>query len=244
MIEKVTPKNKDRFLALCAADDCAGIRLETAFACYENHPSVCGFYLANDSLAVMLSGKSMLCCGRLDESAELAGFAAFCRVVKAEGAPPLAGFAQSAAVVMRRRKGSPLPALKERKITFSPQLWQLKDIGLAEDADAFYADACLRLRSGAVIAAAEREGEYLATAGVYALRADSCYLTGVYTRPQQRGKGYAKAVTAALCRKFADRDIYLRCRPDLQGFYEALGFLPLRTEHDQIKKEEDTIEKH
>lgn len=241
MICKVDEKNKDRFLALCAGDEPTALRMETAFACYQAHPAVCSFYVSENA-ALMLSGDSLLCAGSFTNVEELRSFAAFCAVRRVEGAMPLAGFLPQKVLVLCRSKKMALPVEKAQTVTLEPDLWRLRESGLFTDKDGFYADACLRRRQGAVIAAAEENGCYLATAGIYAQKGKNAYLTGVATLPQHRKKGLATATVAALCRNFADKNIYLRCEEALLPFYARLGFALQKTQTDQILKEEDTIE--
>lgn len=235
MIRRVDQSTKDRFLLLAGRSDCAGLRLETAFACYEAHPAAASFYLAGEEGALMLAADSLLCCGVLPAD-ELAAFAAFFGVRQMEGCGPAPGFSARPVLVMRRKAHTPPPSrplAAPAKVTLTPDLWRLRQANLlAADPDAWYADACLRCRRGAVIAAVEGENGYLSTAGVYAVRPQSAYLTGVATSPAARGQGFAQAAVAALCERFAEKELLLRCAEELRGFYEQLGFCLLRRETD------------
>ena len=84
----------------------------------------------------------------------------------------------------------------------------------------------------------EEKGEVVAGAGVFfaefpphwmdpqPLRA---YILNVYTRPEHRGKGFAKQLTRALieeCRKRAVPTVVLHASPQGQPIYKSMGFHP------------------
>lgn len=237
MICRVTAQTKDRFLSLLAADPCNGARVETAFACYAQHPQMASFYLADDTAALLVLDGSLLCCGSVPDRQELASFCAFAGITAAEGAGPLPGFKVNEKLLCCRAADTSWQTATQIPTTLAPDLWQLRQAALLDaDPDRWYADACLRTRADrAVIAAAEYDGKYIATAGIYAMNQDAAYLSGVATRADCRGRGYAAALVDALCHRVANRSVYLLCAPALVPFYEKLGFAVRRTVTEYIK---------
>lgn len=262
MIRRVDEKSRDRFLALLAPHACAGVRMETAFACYAHHPQVAGFYL-NENAALMTMGTTALLCGEWTDTEELAAFLDFAGVCRVENAPALPGFAPTGELLLcrparpvcaapeafapaaRAERGRWTPAPQESELgenlalplTLAPDLWQLRCAALLEtDPDGWYADACLRRRQGAVIAAVGSENAYWATAGLYAQNAQNAYLTGVATAPKQRGKGLATGLVQTLCDSVPQKNVWLLCDPALQGLYGRCGFLPVGSARCQKRR--------
>lgn len=225
----------DAFWALLAREPFLGGRIRTAWQCYREHPGQCGFYLADDTGALMVLGAGALLCGGAD-GAELGAFLRFAGVenFKSETVAP-AGFARRPQLLMAHGPdgGAQMPwkAPDGLALEAQPDLWALAHAGLPgfPPADAYYADACLRRNRGlADIATFRFGGAYVASAGVYSLQPGAAYITAVATLPAWQGRGLAGALLRHLVGRCGGRTVYLLCRPALRGFYERQGFAFLR----------------
>lgn len=207
------------------------LRFASAWNCYGAHPSICSFYRLEEGGVLLVTGKSALVAGSCRDAEQLGAFLRFMGVQQVENAPPLLGFSPAECLLMQKPAGvGPKSVLSQCPVTLTPDLWRLHGCGLFEDADAWYADACLRRRHGAVIGAVQDEtGRYLASAGLYAVDEHSAYLTGVVTSPHSRRQGHASAVVAALCAWAQEKQVFLLCLPQLYSLYQPLGFRTVPT---------------
>ncbi|MEG1932232.1 MAG: GNAT family N-acetyltransferase [Pygmaiobacter sp.] len=215
---------RERFLAQLAADPCAGVRIETAFACYEQQPAVASFYWTEHA-ALLLLGDSLLISGTVEDAQELKDFCAFARLARVEGGGVCPqGFAARRTLCMARAVG----AARRTATPFAARvdLWKLSRSGLlGVDADAWYADACARRNRGLAEIWTVCDGEdIIATAGVYARRRDAAYISAVATRADHRGRGLASGLVQGLADAYGDGTVTLRCTEELRPFYERLGF--------------------
>ena len=225
MIAAVTPQTVPRFLALCREETCIGLRAGTAWACYGPESAVCRFYLADDSAALCIQGESALGCGFVGDTAELAAFLRLNRVKSFVCESMLLTEWTPAPLLCMRFTGAQ-PDVYTAETEVAPNLWELAHSGLlGANAEVWYADVCARANRGlADVRAVRADGSYAATAGAYCVREQGVYLTGVATCAAYRGRGFATTLLSGLCRRYADRPLWLLCRPALQGFYEQRGF--------------------
>ena len=94
--------------------------------------------------------------------------------------------------------------------------------------DCFYSEACtLRNRGLAQIWAVRNPQGLVATAGAYGIWNKTAYLAAVETHLRYRGKGYGRAMVAALSNDLVEQGclVELLCKPGSEDFYHALGFL-------------------
>ena len=56
---------------------------------------------------------------------------------------------------------------------------------------------------------------------------DGLEVDGIWTPPEQRGKGYARLVVSALVEACHNDDLYMYAVRHLTGFYAAFGFAPI-----------------
>ena len=232
MIRRALPEEEAEFFLRAKNHPLAALRMRAAWDCYKNHPQLCGFYLA-DKACLLLTGQTALVAGPVTDAEELAVFFRFSGVRQAENAPPLPGFAPAEHLLMAR---APAPAPLPEKVTLTPDLWRLHEAELFEDPDGWYADACLRRRQGAAIAALESGGRYAACAGLYAQSDTDAWLSAVTTHPDFRGRGYASACVSALLAG-CEKKVWLLCRPQLKALYRPLGFEKVPTDPYYLQEE-------
>ena len=235
MIARLGLGAQSGFAALLAQDPVIGGQIATALDCCGEKGERCGFYRIDTSAALLVQGGGALLCGRLTapQREELAAFLRFAGVRGVTGRiPALPGWRGQPITEMLLMPGGspPVPPLPEGvRLCTDPPLWPLREGGLLPDTvdpDGWYAGACARRARGlAEIWTLEQAGRTVAAAGLYSLRGAPFggYLSGVFTLPEERGRGYASVLTAALA---AGRRVPVRllCDPALEGFYRRLGF--------------------
>lgn len=87
------------------------------------------------------------------------------------------------------------------------------------------ADISAKIRRGtARIAAKTEKGECVSCAMLVSVSENAAILGAVATVPEFRGKGYASALAEELTKTAGERAVYLFCRPEMQSFYEKIGF--------------------
>jgi len=117
------------------------------------------------------------------------------------------------------------------------------DVGPARDADEFlgvYGDELAPLvrghlgRRGMLFLVGRVDGATVACARVWDVGGTS-YVSGVQVRPEHRGRGIGRAVSAAATRLALHRHpvAWLHCEPGVAPLYEALGYQPVTT-HVQL----------
>lgn len=68
-----------------------------------------------------------------------------------------------------------------------------------------------------------------ATAAALVVTQPAVFLGAISTNADCRGKHYASSNIRRLCNAYADRTIYLMCKPEKQCFYEKLGMIRVGT---------------
>ena len=237
MISRQKPEQQGGLAALLTRDPLIGGQIATALDCEEDQAALCGLYRIDTSAALLVQGGGALLCGGLSD-AQREELAVFLRFAGVRGltarVPQLPGWQGAPLVEMLLPPGGarPVPPLPEgTRLCTDPPLWPLREGGLLPDTvdpDGWYAGACTRRARGlAQIWTLERAGRPVAAAGIYSLRGApfGCYLSGVFTLPEERGRGSASALVAALA---AGREtpVRLLCAPALENFYCRLGFVP------------------
>ena len=234
MIARVSAATRAQFIALCQQGGCLGGRIAAAFACHEPHPQVAGFYLVQNTAALLVQGGGALLCGTAADTEELGSFLRFAgaaSVTSVDACPR--GWQAVPRVVMQAAAGqavAPRPLPAGTVIEGEPSLWQLRASGLltGADPDGWYADTCALVTKGlAQVAAAKQGAQYVATAGLYSLAGQNAYLSGVATAAGLRGQGLASALVCHLVKNCPLPAVQLVCEDALCGFYSRLGFLPV-----------------
>lgn len=146
-----------------------------------------------------------------------------------ETARALFGETGETGLVMRRSGGS---------AEYKPQWLEPPYSGLFRvlvDSDSFgenhpeygewLADLSRRVRRGtARIAAKAENGECVSCAMLVSVSENAAILGAVATLPEARGRGYASSLAEGLSESAGERTVYLFCRPQMQSFYEKIGF--------------------
>jgi len=83
------------------------------------------------------------------------------------------------------------------------------------------ADLALRWRRGT--AQTWMLGE-ACTGSAIAVTPEYIFIGALGTVPEARGKGLAGQLISHICEQYAEREVWLSCREELQGFYESIGF--------------------
>lgn len=227
-MRRAQPQDEALLRQIWRQDRYIGERMETAWLTYGADNAVCAFFIADEAAAVMTLGNGALSCGVMQEE-ELASFLRFCGVRRYMGAhTPLSAWRPQPLLMMH---ASAVPPLETVQADLQPDLWQLAHSGLLQpiEPEAWYADICPRVnRALARVAAASAPEGFVSTAGLYSIGSTTAYLSGVYTRPEYRGRGYASTLISALAAQVQDKEITLICKPELRSYYEMLNFTLLR----------------
>lgn len=237
MIARADAGDREAFFELLRRDPLFGGRIATAFDCWGGHPGACGFYRVGRSAALLVQGGGALLCGAPEDDGaeELVAFLHFAgagRLCSRRTCPP--GWLRRELIEMELR---PAAAPAEGPLRGPP--CRRRAAGAASLAVAAAAErpaarrrpgrlVCRRLRPTGAGAGADLDGGAGRDAvghppGLYSLRPEGAYLTAVETLPAARGRGFATALVAGLCRAAA-RPVRLLCEAPLRGFYERLGF--------------------
>ncbi|MDL2327087.1 GNAT family N-acetyltransferase [Ruminococcaceae bacterium OttesenSCG-928-A11] len=218
-----------------------GPRLEVDLRLLAENPKLpCAFYRVGENALFEHTGAGGTLLGAPEDAGEFAGFLALLGVwqITTDGWLPPGWTPDPLHVVvfdptLPAAAPRPLPVLDEAPAA-SEIMAVLQSSGpittpaIRDAADGFYADLCVRLNHGYAAVYGVREmpgGPLVSTAGAYCLTDGEAYLSGVETRPEHRGKGYAAALLAALCHRFCGaRRVSLLCRPALVPYYRKLGF--------------------
>lgn len=99
----------------------------------------------------------------------------------------------------------------------------------------WYCEISHRIRHGVTdVAVLERK----ATASVYCIENDAVFLSQIGVLPGLRGGGWGRKLLTAVMRKYTGRICYVFSKnPSADKFYRALGFLPVGTWQDYIRKD-------
>lgn len=103
-------------------------------------------------------------------------------------------------------------------------LCQINSDFSAADAGAFYVDLHRRIQCGVMATALIKIGDTPAACAIASLSGDSVLISSVACVEQFRGKSLATQAVTALTERVNDKNIYLFCREDMQGFYSRMGF--------------------
>ncbi len=141
-----------------------------------------------------------------------------------------------------RGEPSTAPCLDVRWDTDYPVFYELLHVCnpgyLSDDYPAFLTDLSHRVRHGTAHTVMLYENGHAVSAAAALVETGTSVLLGaVATRPKVRGNHYASTVLKELCDRYADRRIFLMCRPEKVPFYERLGmretdhFLEISSSH-------------
>ena len=231
MIVQIGPERCEEFLRRLGRTPFFSSVLAASFAVNAGKNTGVRFFLADDAAAVSVSGDTALVCGEVRDAEELDSFLAFSGVccVRSSHAVP-AGFAREEINLMTYTAPRTRAFPDGMRLDDMPRMAVLgasmREADPEMASDDFISEACARRNRGlAQIFALEAQGEYAATAGVYALCDHEAYLGGVVTRPEFRGRGCAGALVLHAANRYAaGREVRLVCAPERRTFYESLGF--------------------
>ncbi len=86
-------------------------------------------------------------------------------------------------------------------------------------------DLSHRVRHGVTeTAVLECDGEKVATASALSITDRAVLLGAISVNPDKRGKHFAHTLVKYFADKFANRTVYIMCKPDKVGLYEKAGF--------------------
>ena len=126
-------------------------------------------------------------------------------------------------LVMRFEEPKLLPAQQCRLATDPREVFDvLTHCGLeSERRNDWMADLARRWRLGTAKTWMLGQG---CTASAAAIAGGHVSLAAVGTLPAQRGQGLASQLVAQVCEHYKDYVVWLTCREELRGLYEAIGF--------------------
>ena len=223
--------------ALCRNSPLGVMILSYAALCRTDE-GYCRLYRQDDSAVVLQNGSALVVCANLnadfDEIKQLAGFLG-CRTILCENAD----LADENTVL--NRCGLMMRGLFDQadKTVRAPQttaeyravydLLALQDVGF----DDWFADVNLRIRRGtAKVAMAVENGKVAATASVLHQTKTARIIGAVATMAEYRGRGLTSALVAKLCSQTA----CVLCLPELESFYQRLGFTACGTWYEYERR--------
>lgn len=243
MIRDAVPADADAILSTACATPCVGARLGVDWTLLQQNPKVpYRFYMVDESAVLALNTGSAVLAGTPAEPEELALFLAFTDTQQlfSDGwTPP--HWRRTAHCRMTRPPSSPLApthleqgdsALPIGFDTYPPPGEVIAVLESGGDTltpaarERIYADMQIRRNHGCaeIYGIHAPGGAFVSTAGAWAVTPFEAYIACVETHPAHRAKGYAHALMAALCRRFAGTTLTLICHEELCGFYEDMGF--------------------
>lgn len=199
------------------------------------------FYITDSGAVLKLSGRRAALCGVPQapaEARELADFLAFSRVDRLTAVDwyPPAWYVLDNAAVLARAPGQRVPAIPlppgfdaeppvdDILAVLESTSGRMQPEGVREG---FWVDFHIRRNHGVSRVYGIWEGGVLAaTAGAWAINAQTAYIACVETLPGYRHRGYATALVAHLCAGLPAHTLTLMCADETTGFYGRLGFAP------------------
>lgn len=233
-------KSIEELAAAEALDPIGGAAVCALYRCYHPYPFA-DFYIWEVEGTILGSlcrydGGLNVCCGP-DGTEELAEFLALLGGFQGADLPVqlacqlhalCGGSVEEFTVMQARQPLQPTAERYHRAGTVCEINWAAGEA--CGDSTAWTADFSHRMRHGGAAAfVLHRDGQAAATASVSHIGLQSCIIGCVATRPQYQGQGLGKAcaATAIAHGQALGLDTYLCCAPELEGFYAALGCVPI-----------------
>lgn len=228
MLEAVeNSKRLEQLQAFCT--DSFGISILALLSAYPPELGLCRYWLQtddnNNTTAVVCSngGEVILCDGNADYD-EIAGFLSvigFSGLLCKEESAKRLGFDFNLCGITMHGSFSESENHFEKPETTADYFKVYRLLGLDGSFGVWFADITRRILHGSADMRVIRvNGEIVSTACAVSISGGSRLIGAVATDEKHRGRGYASALVKAL----AGGDTYLRCMPELEGFYNKLGF--------------------
>lgn len=235
MITEVTQSTAAQFTARLGQTPFFAAAMGVTQATTQGRHKLAQFYLVGSTAALQLVGQNALLCGHVDDAEEMNSFLQFCGVarIKTDGFAP-DGFAEEELLMMQysgAEESLPLP--QGMVLDTCPRMIPLSITpclgdGTGVRADDFASDACARRnRAMAEIWALTQNGQYVSTAGIYAITPWEAYLAAVATHQDYQRRGAAGYLVQNLAKKYASRPVRLLCAANNVPFYTRCGFTPV-----------------